>query len=141
VAFVSIELVGAEVGGEVEIGEAVAIDITNRYAGAIVVVEVVEDVEVGLLGENVLERDPGSFWRQELEQLGWRRFSATLASCKREEESKTAKAHYTPLAADSRWAASYPLHCRRDMSRSPVGNGYSEFVRQADLSRLLAAAG
>ena len=80
VAFVSIEPVRTEVGGEVEIGKAVAIDVADGDAGAIVVVEVVEDVEVGLLGKNVGEADAGLFWFKQLEELGLAWLRGSLAS-------------------------------------------------------------
>ena len=77
---IAIELVGTEVGGEVEIGEPVAVDVTDRDAGAVVVVQVVEDVEVGLLGQRVRESNARCFWLQELKQRWLARLLAPLTT-------------------------------------------------------------
>src|SRR2546427_9928803 len=54
---------------EVEVGQAVVVDVTHRYSATIVVVHVGEDVERGIVGQPVGERDAGAARRQELEQL------------------------------------------------------------------------
>ncbi len=58
---IAIELIGAQVRGEIEIGQAVPIDVAHRDSAAVVVVEIVQDVEVGLLRQRVREGDPGRF--------------------------------------------------------------------------------
>ena len=83
-ALVSIELVGAKVGGEVQIGEAIAVDITDGDAGAVVVVEVVEDVEVRFFRQRIGEGDAGLVGWQQVEQLGLGGLCASLATEQRE---------------------------------------------------------
>ena len=56
VPLVQVEPVGPEVGGEVEVGQPVAVDVARRDAAAVVVVQVVEDVELGTLRQLVGER-------------------------------------------------------------------------------------
>src|SRR5439155_481226 len=73
VALIAIELVRAEVRGEVEVGETVSVDIADGNSGAVVVVQVVQDVEVGALGQIVGEGYAGRFWLQELEERPCRR--------------------------------------------------------------------
>src|SRR5438552_5171378 len=74
VALIAIELVRAEVRGEVQVGEPVSVDIADGNSGTVVVVQVVEDVKVRPLRQVVGERDSGRFWLEELEQRrrdGW----------------------------------------------------------------------
>ena len=68
VALVEIEPVGAEVRREVEIGQAVVVDVARGHAAAVVVVEVVQDVEGRVFRQAILERDAGRPRRQQLEQ-------------------------------------------------------------------------
>src|SRR2546427_12219279 len=55
--------------GEIEVGQAVVVDVTHRYSATVVVVHVGEDVERGIVGQPVAERNAGAARRQELEQL------------------------------------------------------------------------
>src|SRR2546423_3249738 len=80
VAFVAIELVRAKIRGEVEIGEPITIDIADSDAASVVVVEVVDDVEVGALGQIVGEGDTCPFWFEQLEQAWLRGFMRALAT-------------------------------------------------------------
>ena len=57
VALVPVKLVGAEVRGKIKILQPVPIHVPNGDAAAVVVVEIVQDVEVGLLRELVDEAD------------------------------------------------------------------------------------
>ena len=68
VALVQIEAIRAAVGREVEVGEPVVVDVSDRDAAAVVVVEVVQDVERGVFGERVGEADPRAARAQRLEE-------------------------------------------------------------------------
>jgi hypothetical protein len=75
VALVPIEPVRSKVGREVKILQAIPIDITDRNSATVVVVEVVDDVEIRVLGELIGEADAGRFRGEQLEQRrgrGWR---------------------------------------------------------------------
>ena len=70
VAEVAIEVVRAQVRGEVEIDEAVAIDVARRHAAAIVEVQIVDDVHRGVFGEHVGECDSSSRTPDRFEERG-----------------------------------------------------------------------
>lgn len=59
VALIEVEFVGAHVGGEEDIGQAIVIDVANGNAGAVIEVPVAEDVEVFVVGYGVLEFNTG----------------------------------------------------------------------------------
>src|SRR5205823_10608551 len=69
ISLVHVQSVGSDVRGEVEVGQAVVVDVTHGYSATVVVVHVGEDVERGIVGQPVGERDAGAARRQELEQL------------------------------------------------------------------------
>src|SRR5207249_2579705 len=69
VALVQVEPVGAEVRREVEVGQAVVVDVADGDAAAVVVVHVVENAERGVVGQPIDERDTGALGSQPLEQL------------------------------------------------------------------------
>src|SRR5205807_3970502 len=75
VALVQVEPVGAEVRSEVEVGQAVVVDVADGHAAAVVVVHVVENAERGVVGQPIDERDTAALGSQPLEQL--RRANAT----------------------------------------------------------------
>src|SRR5438034_2796802 len=68
ISLVQVQPVGSDVRGEIEVGQAVVVDVTHRYSATVVVVHVGEDVERGIVGQPVGERDAGAARRQELEQ-------------------------------------------------------------------------
>ena len=70
VPLIAIELVGAEVRREIEIGQAIPVDVAHRDSAAVVVVEVVEDIEVRLLRQRIGEGDAGRSRAKKLEQRG-----------------------------------------------------------------------
>ena len=77
VALIAIELVRTEVRGEVEVGEPVSVDIADGHSCTVVVVQVVQDVEVGPLGQVVRESDAGRLGLQQLEEcVSWRGYGA-----------------------------------------------------------------
>ena len=70
VPLVQIEAVGPHVRREIQVRQTVVVDVAHGYAAAVVEVHVVEDVERGVVGQPVRERDTGPLGRQELEELG-----------------------------------------------------------------------
>ena len=64
IPLVQVEPVGAHVRREVEVREAVVVDVAHRHAPAVVVVHVAEDVERGVVRQPVDERDAGLLGRQ-----------------------------------------------------------------------------
>ena len=60
---VTIESVGAEVGREVEVLQTVAVHVSYRDTAAVVVVQVVENVEFGAFRDIVAEGDAGGLGR------------------------------------------------------------------------------
>ena len=83
VPLVPIELVGTKVRGEIKILESIAIDITNSDAAAVVVVEIVDDVEVRRLRQLIDELYAGGLRRQQLKQRLRRTRSGFLFSVAR----------------------------------------------------------
>src|SRR3989454_9598848 len=69
ISLIHVQPVGPDVRSEVEVGQAVVVDVTHRYSATVVVVHVGEDVERGIVGQPVGERDAGAARRQEVEQL------------------------------------------------------------------------
>ena len=69
IALVQVEPVGTDVRGEVEVRQPVVVDVAHRHAAAVVVVQVGEDVECGVVGQPVGERDAGALRGQPLEEL------------------------------------------------------------------------
>jgi hypothetical protein len=57
VAFVQVEAIGADVGCEIEIRKPVVVDVPDRDAAAVVVVEIIENVERGVFRKTIRERD------------------------------------------------------------------------------------
>src|SRR5207244_6437341 len=86
ICLVHVQPVGPDVRSEVEVGQAVVVDVTHRYSATVVVVHVGEDVERGIVGQPVGERDAGAARRQELEQL--RLAGATAAGERQRREEK-----------------------------------------------------
>jgi hypothetical protein len=82
---VAIETVGPQVRREVQVRQAVAIDVSGRYAAAVVVVQVVQDVERRIFGQRVDERDTARFWwdRDEQGPIGG---SLTTRACQHPSE-------------------------------------------------------
>ena len=70
VPLVQVKPIGPPVRGEVEIGQAVVVHVADGHAAAVVVVQVVEDVERRVFGEPVDKRDAGPLGWQQLEQGG-----------------------------------------------------------------------
>jgi hypothetical protein len=68
VAPVEVQPVWAEVRGQVQISEAVVVDVPRRDAATVVVVQVVQDVELAALRQLVDEGDARLLRTQELEQ-------------------------------------------------------------------------
>jgi hypothetical protein len=64
VALVEIQPVGTEIRSEIKVRQPVTINVPRRDSTAVVVVEVVEDVEVGFFRKRVDEIDAGRLWRQ-----------------------------------------------------------------------------
>jgi len=59
IAFIEIELVGAHIGSEEDVGQAVVIDVSDGYAAAIVEIPVGENIEIGFILDVVGEPDAG----------------------------------------------------------------------------------
>src|SRR2546427_12646617 len=76
---------------DVEVGQAVVVDVTHRYAATVVVVHVGENVERGIVGQPVGERDAGAARRQELEQLRLAGGAAGRERQRREEKQRSAE--------------------------------------------------
>ena len=68
IAGVPIQPVGPEVGREVQVRQAVAINVAGGHAPAVVVVEIIDDVELGRLRQLVDERHTGPLRGEKLEQ-------------------------------------------------------------------------
>ncbi|MDP3767685.1 MAG: hypothetical protein Q8S13_06695 [Dehalococcoidia bacterium] len=77
VSLVEIEPVGTQVRREIEIGEAVVVDVAGRDAAAVVVVQVIQDVECSIFGQRVDERDTAGFG---CDQLKERRIGGALTA-------------------------------------------------------------
>ncbi len=75
IASVQVEPVGSDVRREVEIGKAVVIDVADGDTTAVVVVQVVEDVEGGVIRQAIHERHAGGFGWQGFEERRARRWS------------------------------------------------------------------
>ena len=56
VSLVQVQMVGPEIRREVEVGQSVVVDVAYRNAAAVVVVQIVEDVEARVLGQFIRER-------------------------------------------------------------------------------------
>src|SRR4029077_6312560 len=69
VALVKVALVEPHVRRAVEDRHPVIVDVAHRHATAVVEVQVLEDVEGGVVGEPVGERDAGALLGEALEQL------------------------------------------------------------------------
>src|SRR5207253_11127436 len=78
--------IGADVGRKVEIRKSVVIDVADGDAAAVVVVEVVQDVEGRVFGERVGERDSRPSRREKLEQMGLVRLAARNESGRRRQD-------------------------------------------------------
>ena len=77
IPFVEIEPVGAAVRGEIQVGQPVAVHVARSNSTPVIEVEIVENVERGVLGQPVLERHTSLFGRERFKQ---RRRLATLAT-------------------------------------------------------------
>src|SRR6185312_1581973 len=68
IPLVQVQPVGSDVRREVDVLQAVVVDVTHRDATTVVVVHVLENVERGVVGQPVGERDAGALRGQQLEQ-------------------------------------------------------------------------
>ena len=64
ISFVAVELIRPLVGCEVDILQAVIINIADSHTATIVVVEVLDDVEVGAFRQIITKIDAGFGWSQ-----------------------------------------------------------------------------
>src|SRR5204862_2762089 len=78
VTLVEVQSIGAEIRREVQIGEAVVVDVAHSDPAAIVVIEVIQEVEGGVFWQRIHEGDAAACWRDELEERcgGWRALTA-----------------------------------------------------------------
>ena len=68
VAQVAVQPVGAQVRREIQIDQSITVDVAGRHAAAVVVVQVIDDVDRGVgEGQSVGERDPARLRRDNLE--------------------------------------------------------------------------
>jgi hypothetical protein len=68
IPLIEIEPVRTQVGREVEIRQAVVVDVADGDPATVVIVEIIEDVELGVFRQLVDERDAGRFGLQQLEE-------------------------------------------------------------------------
>ena len=134
VALVAIELVRADVGREVEIGQAVAVDIAYRDATTIVVVEVVEDIEVSFFRQLVGEAHARCRGREQLEQ--WRRSVGSAFAPRRRAPTMNARIEICRRSFSTRLplplpASRLPLFRRREPNR--LASAWSEHDTQVGL--------
>src|SRR5205823_12445624 len=68
VALVDVEPIRANVRGEVKVGQAIVVDVAGRNSAAVVVVQVVQNVERGVFWQPIDERDARATRGKELEK-------------------------------------------------------------------------
>src|SRR5205823_14331989 len=69
IPLVQVQPVGSDVGGEVEVRQAVVVDVAHRHSTTVVEVHVGENVERRVVGQPVDERHTGALRGQRLEEL------------------------------------------------------------------------
>ena len=84
IALVAIEPVGTEIRREVQVRQAVAINVAGGHAPTVVVVQIIDDVDLGRFRQLIDERHPGHFRGEKLEQ----RCGAVAAGQRQQARSK-----------------------------------------------------
>ena len=81
IAPVQVQPVGSDIRCEVEIGKAVVIDVAHGDTAAVVVVQVAEHVEGGVIGKSIRECHARRFGRERLEEGCVRRGDGSMVTC------------------------------------------------------------